>query len=63
MGVDGGNLQVIDVEVIVGNYPIVLLYSTYLQVANIVVFIIHTIIYLTFVTSGVRDRTGSYMGL
>ena len=43
MGVDEENLQVIDVEVIMENCPIVFLYSTYSPVALIMVFVIHTI--------------------
>ena len=45
MGVDEGNLQVIDVEVIMENCPIGLLYGTYLPVA-LMVFVIHTISYI-----------------
>ena len=55
MGVDEGSLQVIDIEVIMENCPIVLLYGTYLPVAP-VVFVFHTISY--FVTAWVRDRKG-----
>ena len=45
MGVDGGNLQVIDIEVITKKFPMVLLYGTYVP-AVLMVFIIHTISYI-----------------
>ena len=46
MVVNEGSLQVIDREVIMENWPIiVLLYGTYLPVA-LVVFVIHTISYI-----------------
>ena len=45
MGVDEGNLQVIYVEVILENCPLVLLYGTHFRVA-IMVFVIHTISYI-----------------
>ena len=42
VGVDEGNLQVIDVEVIIENCPLVFLYGTYLPVA-IMVSVIHKV--------------------
>ena len=45
MGVNEGSLQVINIEVIVENLPIVLLYGTYLPVA-LVVFVFQTISYI-----------------
>ena len=46
MGVDEGNLQVIDIEeVIMKKHPMVLLYGTYVP-AVLMVFIIHTISYI-----------------
>ena len=47
MGVNKGSLQVIDMEVIMENWPIVLLCGTCLPVvvALVVVFVIHTISY------------------
>ena len=45
MGVNKESLQVIYIEVILENWPIVLLYGTYLPVA-LVVFVIHTISYI-----------------
>ena len=46
MDVDGGNLQIIDIDVMLENCPITLfLYGTHFQVANMV-FIIHTISYI-----------------
>ena len=44
MGVDEGNLQVIDVEAIMKSCLIVFLYGTYLPVAIMVLFVIHTTI-------------------
>ena len=46
MGVNEGSLQVIGIEVIMENRPIVLLYGTYLPVTLLVVFVIHTISYI-----------------
>ena len=54
MGVDEGSLQVIDIEVVMENQPIVILYGTYLPVALVVLYFT---LYLTFVTL-VRDRKG-----
>ena len=45
MGVDEGNLQVIDVDVRLGNCPTTIPLRTYLQVA-IMAFIIHIISYI-----------------
>ena len=45
MGVEG-NLQVIDIEVTMENCSIVLLHGTYLPVALIMVFVIHTLSYI-----------------
>ena len=45
MSVDEGSLQVLNIEAIMENCPIVLLYGTYLPVA-LVVFVIHTISYI-----------------
>ena len=45
MGVNEGSLQVIYIEVILENLPIVLLHGTYLPVA-LVVFVIHTMSYI-----------------
>ena len=44
MGVNEGSLQVIDIEVILENGPLVLLFGTYLPVRS--VFVIHTISYI-----------------
>ena len=46
MGVNEGSLQVIDIEVIMENWSIVLLYGTCLPVVALVVFVIHTISYI-----------------
>ena len=46
MGVNEGSLQVIDIEVILENWPIALLYGTYLPVVARVVFVVHTIPYI-----------------
>ena len=46
MGVNDGSLQVIDIEVILKNLPMVLLYGTCLPVVALVVFIVHTISYI-----------------
>ena len=52
MGVNGGGLQVIDIEVLI------LLYSTYSPVVvALMMFAIHTS-YLTYMTASVRDRKG-----
>ena len=52
MGVNGGGLQVIDIEVSI------LLYSTYSPVVVVLMmFAIHTS-YLTYMTACVRDRKG-----
>ena len=45
MGVDEGNIQVIDVEVIMENFLIVLLYDTYLRVVAIMAIVIYTMLY------------------
>ena len=47
MGVDEGNLQVIDIEVIMKNIPMVLLYGTYVP-AVLMVFIFHTFSFFFF---------------
>ena len=48
MAVDEGSLEVIDIEVRLENWPLVLLYGTctYLPVVALVVFAIHTISYV-----------------
>ena len=56
MGVNGGGLQVIDIEVLI------LLYSTYSPVVvALMMFAIHTS-YLTYMTACVRDRKGISYG-
>ena len=47
MGVNAGSLKVIDIEVILENRPLVLLYGT---VVVLVVFVVHTIQYFFFIT-------------
>ena len=66
MGVDEGNLQVIDIEVITKKIPMVLLYGTYVP-AVLMVFIIHTIPYIcdSMMSKRYRKGVGSgtyYMG-
>ena len=49
MGINEGSLQVIDIELILENWPIVLLYGTYLPVALVVLFVVHTVcVFLCF---------------
>ena len=57
MGVDEGNLQVIDIEVIMKKHPMVLLYGTYVP-AVLMVFIIHTISYIICDSMSKRHRKG-----
>ena len=50
MDFNEGSLQVIDIEVVLENRPILLLYGTYLPVAH-VVFVIPTISYICDIMS------------
>ena len=69
MGVDEGNLQVIDVEVIMENHPLTIPLRYIFTSSDYGIYNSHyTISYITFVTArGERDRTASgndiYMGL
>ena len=63
MGVDEGKLQVIDVDVILEKCPITIPLRCIPSSSNCGVYIIHTILYVTFVTAGIRDRSASSSGI